>query len=146
MFRFIIDGDPVGKGRPRVTRRGITYTPAKTKHYEAWVVASYSQALREQGQRQEDVFIEKGKKIGIVINALYPIPKSYSKKRINSIVMGNEHPTKKPDLDNIIKIILDALNGVAFHDDAQIVELRASKGYAMEKDEEGKVIVTIEEV
>lgn len=146
MIRFTIEGDPVGKGRPRVTRKGVTFTPAKTRHYEAWVKASYLRAMQEQGIRRDESFIERGKKIGIIINALFPIPKSYSKKKVHQIMMGEEKPTKKPDIDNIIKIILDSLNGLAYEDDAQIVELKASKDFTMATEEEGKVIVIIEEV
>lgn len=146
MIRFEIEGDPVGKGRPRVTRKGVTFTPAKTRHYEAWVKASFLRSMQEQGIRKEEAFMEKGKKIGVIINALFPIPKSYPKKKVHQIMMGEEQPTKKPDIDNIIKIILDSLNRLAYEDDAQIVEIKASKNYTMAKDEEGKVIVVIEEV
>lgn len=53
----------------------------------------------------------------------YKIPKSYTKKRVELIRQGKEHPCKKPDADNIAKIVLDSLNKIAFNDDAQVVEL-----------------------
>ncbi|MGU8281019.1 RusA family crossover junction endodeoxyribonuclease [Clostridium perfringens] len=64
-----------------------------------------------------------------LIIAYYKIPKSYTKKRVQVIREGLEKPTKKPDADNIAKIILDSLNGVAYKDDSQIVDIRIIKKY-----------------
>ena len=64
------------------------------------------------------------------IIAYYPIAKSTSKKKRQQMLAGLIRPTKKPDLDNVIKSILDALNKVAYHDDTQIVSLSVEKFYS----------------
>lgn len=134
---FTIPGDPVGKGRPRFGRtknRGVhTYTPDKTAKYEALVARCYRAAIG---------YTIKYASIGIEINAYFPIPKSYSRKRVQDIMEERELPTKKPDCDNIVKIILDALNGVAYTDDKQVVDVRCRKHYAR-PGEPGRIVVTI---
>ncbi|HHD2713896.1 RusA family crossover junction endodeoxyribonuclease [Clostridium perfringens] len=69
-----------------------------------------------------------------LIVAYYKIPKSYSKKRVQAIRDGLEKPIKKPDADNIAKIILDSLNGIAYKDDSQIIELSVIKRYTEENE------------
>lgn len=122
---FTIPGEPVGKGRPRFSGakngRVHTYTPDKTAMYEKLV----RQRWKESGGRS---FGEKH--VAVDIYAYFPIPKSYSKKRVAEITENNEKPTKKPDCDNIIKIILDALNGIAYEDDKQVVSVFCIKQYA----------------
>ena len=141
MMKFTIEGDPVGKARPRVYQ-GRAITPAKTRHYEEWIRISYQIALQEQGETIESVFLESDIPVEITIKALFPIPKSYSKKKQKAILQGKLKPTKKPDIDNITKAILDALNGLAFHDDSQIVKLNVVKDYA--SGEKGSVEVLID--
>lgn len=143
MITIYIEGDPVGKGRPRVTKTGVTFTPAKTRHYEEWVKACYYEALTKEGMTKDEAFIGKGIPIRMEILAFFPIPKSYSKKKKESILTHQERPTKKPDIDNIAKIICDSLNGLAYHDDNQIVDLEIGKEYTQKK--EGYLIVSIME-
>lgn len=76
------------------------------------------------------------------IAAYYDIPKSTSKSKRQQMLSGILLPTKKPDIDNIAKCILDALNGVAFHDDTQVVKLCMEKFYA----EKPRVEVEIQEI
>lgn len=125
-IRFMVPGVPVGKQRPRVVRSGgasIAYTPQKTVLYENLVKVMYQQA---SGNRRfsDDSMLE------MRIAAYYQVPKSDSKKLRERKLSGELRPTKKPDNDNILKVIEDALNGVAYRDDAQIVECRCSKYYA----------------
>lgn len=75
------------------------------------------------------------------IVAYFPIPKSTSKKKRQLMLEGQIRPTKKPDFDNIGKIVCDALNTVAYHDDVQIVDAQVRKFYS----EEPRVVVTIQE-
>ena len=112
----IVDGKIKGKARPRVYQ-GHAITPKDTVTYENWVKLCY---------QQQDGRHLKGS-IRANIEAYYKIPKSYTKKRLESIRAGIEYPTKKPDIDNIAKIILDSLNKIAFDDDSQVVELTISK-------------------
>lgn len=105
-----------------INNRKITYTPKQTTQYEKLVRASYTAVSK--------MFFEKDTPLIISIIALFSIPKSVSKKLKNSMLKGDILPTKKPDSDNIIKIILDALNGVCYHDDAQICSVHFEKKYA----------------
>lgn len=116
-------GAPVGKGRPRFTRDGRTYTPMKTKLYEDELRVRAKAALARVGGR----LFEGPVKISIC--AHFPVPKSYPKARRNDCLMGVESPTKKPDMDNIIKTI-DGLNGIIFRDDCQVVCISAVKVYS----------------
>ena len=68
--------------------------------------------------------------VEIEIHAYYEIPKSASRKRVLDMVSDRERPTKKPDGDNIAKAVCDALNGVAYKDDSQVVDLTVRKYYS----------------
>ena len=118
-IKFIIDGEPKGKGRPRFTRGGHAYTPQGTVEYENLVRASYIKAGK--------VYFSNIP-LGMEISAYYKIPKSTSKKKRAELL--NSRPMKKPDYDNIAKIITDALNGLAYEDDRFIVEASQHKFYA----------------
>lgn len=108
----IIEGRIHGKQRPRYFN-GRAITPKNTVNYENWIRINY----REQDGRYIEGPIEAR------IFVYHKVPKSYSKKRIEAIREGLEYPTKKPDLDNIVKVILDSLNGIAYKDDSQVVKL-----------------------
>lgn len=132
---FTVPGEPCAKGRPRFSRQGQfvrTYTPAKTANYENLVVLEYQNA----GGKMLDGMI------AMTIKAFYPIPKSTSKKQRSRMVNGIIRPTKKPDTDNILKIVADALNGIAYKDDSQIVTSHIEKWYS----DEPHIDVNIEEV
>jgi Holliday junction resolvase RusA-like endonuclease len=111
-LKHVIEG-VMGKARPRVTRSGHAYTPKNTVNYENYVKLKY---VADGGERREGP-------IKAVIHVFYEIPQSATKKRRTAILEGLELPTKKPDADNIAKIILDSLNGIAFHDDSQVTSL-----------------------
>ena len=131
---FTIIGKPCGKGRPRFSTAGgyaRSYTPAKTVEYENLVKMEWE---RSGAKKLEGV-------ISAVIYAYFPIPKSVSKKK-RAALNGTAY-TKKPDCDNIVKIILDALNGIAYDDDSQVASLRVKKLYDAE---ETKVVVELAEV
>ena len=72
----------------------------------------------------------KGVPVHVRITACFGIPKSAAKKKRAMMIAGDIAPTKKPDFDNIQKIICDALNGVAYHDDSQIVKADIKKVYS----------------
>lgn len=117
-----IPGKPLGKQRPRVLKNGITYTPEKTVNYETFVKQLYF----EQYHREKP--FDGPVKMRIV--AYMPIPQSASKVKKTDMMRGIIRPTKKPDVDNIIKIIADALNGMAYQDDKQIVSCTVEKVYS----------------
>ena len=80
-------------------------------------------------------------RISVEIKAYFKILKSTPKKEVSKMLSGEVSPTKKPDIDNITKIILDALNKMAFEDDNQITKINVEKFYG----EEEKVYIKIEE-
>ncbi|WP_341479250.1 RusA family crossover junction endodeoxyribonuclease [Clostridium cochlearium] len=132
MIKLIIPGEPMGKQRPRVTRFG-TYTPKKTVEYENWVKTCYT--LSNDENKLEGM-------IKAEIMAYMSIPKSTSKKKRQEMLEGKIRPTKKPDVDNMAKIILDSLNKLAFDDDKQIVECSIEKWYG----EDPRVELTLKEI
>lgn len=137
MFEFEIMGEPVGKGRPRFTRNGHTYTPEKTANFETLVKLSFQQAYPSIEP------IAKAIPIEVKICACFSIPKSTTKKDLKAIENGTKKPTKKPDTDNIAKAVCDALNGIAYYDDSQITMLTVCKLYSDKP--HTKVIITEQE-
>lgn len=134
---FTVPGKPFGKQRPKFSSAGKyikTYTPSETVNYENLVKLMYQHEIGR-------MLFEKDTPLKVIIIACYEIPKSSSKKQAERMRKGELRPTKKPDTDNIAKIICDSLNGIAWHDDAQVVNLRVSKWYS----DTPQVEVTIEE-
>ena len=120
-MRFTVDIEPIGKARPRFTKKGHAYTPQKTKDAEALIAAAY----RAAGGR----CIPKGVPVELEVLARFPIPKSFSQKKRSAVLDSEILPMKKPDADNILKLAADALNGVAYEDDAQVVRMEVCKEY-----------------
>ena len=121
MLRFEIDGEPVGKGRPRFTRGGHTYTPEKTANYEALIRLAFQENFPD--------FVPWDCPVEVYMTAYFSIPKSFSKKRHKLAEDQLIRPTKKPDSDNISKL-KDALNGIAWKDDSQVVTEHVYKFYS----------------
>lgn len=114
---FIIKGEAIPKGRPRVNSKGWLYTPKRTKDYEELVASSY------EGDKLTGA-------LEVNIEVYMAIPKSETKANRLKMATGEIRPTKaNGDLDNIVKAILDGLNGIAYEDDRQVVEIEASKYY-----------------
>lgn len=123
-INFTVMGEPKGKGRPRFCRNtGHAITPKDTVNYETLVKMEYTQACGEQ-MFPGDAMLD------MRIKAYYSIPKSASKKRHAAMLSGDIRPTKKPDMDNVIKIIADSLNKIAYRDDTQIVDCQVRKFYS----------------
>ena len=121
---FTIDGLPVPKGRPKFSSRGgfaRVYTPKKTADYEAQVKAAAEQAMMREPLETP---------VSVYLYFRLPIPQSYSKTAREGCLSGFKRHTKRPDLDNLAKSVLDALNEVAWADDSQIVSLHVTKVYA----------------
>lgn len=119
MVIFTIKGEPKGKGRPRFTKNGHVYTPEETKKYENIVAWAYKSAKGEKYKSP----------VRVTIKAYFKPPKK-SKKVVEDMLNSKILPTKKPDVDNIAKIILDGLNGIAWEDDTQVVDVMVAKRYA----------------
>lgn len=123
---FEIPGKPFGKQRPRVIGgKGFAkaYTPKETVAYENLVKWCYREAVGDKRFDDTDM-------IEVYITAYYEIPKSTSKKKRAMMINGALRPTKKPDADNICKVVCDALNGIAYHDDSAVVTATIAKRYA----------------
>lgn len=132
-MKIIIQGKVQAKQRPRLGRYS-RYTPEQTKNYENWVKLSFI--------NQYPNFKALENELAVSIKAYFEIPKSVSKKKREQMLNGNIRPTIKPDLDNIAKSILDALNKLAYLDDKQIVFLQVEKFY----DESPRVELMVEEI
>ena len=123
---FTVVGEPCAKGRPRfVTINGHarTYTPKETVSYENLIKMEYRMkyGLQRFGDTQQ---------LLMCVKAYYSIPKSTSKKNRQLMLDKKIRPTKKPDWDNVGKIVADSLNGVAYRDDAQVVDAFVRKFYS----------------
>lgn len=123
---FTIAGEPCGKGRPRfATINGYAkaYTPKETATYENLVKLTYRMkyGLTRFGDTQP---------LLMCVKAYYSIPKSVSNKKRQLMLEKKIRPTKKPDWDNIGKIVADSLNGIAYRDDAQVVDAFVRKYYS----------------
>ena len=133
-YEFEVPGTIKGKGRPRVNSyTGMIYTPTTTKDYECLVeqyfLLKYPRFKTLEGR------------VGVNITATFNIPKNTKKSDREKMIQNEISPNKKPDIDNIVKIILDAMNKFAFKDDTQITKLSVEKIYG----EEEKVHIEIEE-
>jgi len=125
MVTFKVDANPVGKQRARYVKRGNfvqTYTPEKTRTYETLIKDA---AIKAMGASEP---LETPVTLYLYIRA--PIPKSLPKKRIEACLNGLEKPIKKPDASNVLKSVEDAMNGVVYKDDSQIVNIHVSKVYS----------------
>jgi Holliday junction resolvase RusA-like endonuclease len=131
--QFIVPGEPQGKGRPRFGN-GRTYTPAKTIAYEKLIARKAAEAMRyfPDGVTALPCYVR--------IDAYKGIPKSWTRAKRLRAMDGLEIPGK-PDLDNVAKAVLDALNGVVYADDVQVTRLLVTKQYSMEP----RLVVTVKE-
>lgn len=111
MVRFTVEGKVLGKPRPRVNRNGMVWTPSKFKEYERKIAKAY---VESGGDKLEGP-------VSVKVRTFRALPKSRPKK------LDSEEDIFKPDADNILKMVLDALNGVAFEDDRQVIRIICSK-------------------
>lgn len=122
--KFTVAGDPVAKGRPRASRTatGVRMrTPKKTALYERHVKAAAIVAMAASKPFACPV--------RLLVSIVVPIPTSWSKVRKEKARAGEICATKKPDADNVLKAIKDAMNDVLYADDAQVVEISLIKVY-----------------
>lgn len=132
IVQLTILGEPVGKQRPRYSNYGgfvRTYTPQKTINYESLIVHEYN-------EKYGKLMFEQDKPIKAYIKAYFGLTKGdYGKKGLNK--SGREkisgvYCTKHIDIDNIIKVVLDALNSICYVDDKQVVSVESTKVYTMD--------------
>lgn len=121
---FVVPGQPVGKGRPRIGKIGTharLFTPEKTVNYEGLVAMAAQQAMQGRELITGPVMVE--------MDITVQIPQSWSKKRKSQALAGEIFPTTKPDKDNVIKAIYDGINGIVWKDDVQAVDGHQRKRY-----------------
>lgn len=134
MITFTVPGQPVGKGRPRIGRVGQharMFTPAKTANYEGLVAHAAGVVMNGRPLLDGPVQVQ------MTIHC--QVPASWSKKKQQQALSGEVFPTTKPDIDNIEKAVYDAINGVVWKDDVQVVDVVKRKRYSASPG----VIVTI---
>lgn len=120
-LRFMIPGKPMGKQRPRVTHTGHVFTSKETVAYENLVKLCFREEYPDWTPTESEIVMH--------IWAYFPIPESWSKKKKQDALDGKIHP-RKPDWDNIGKIISDGLNAVAYADDAEVYLCTVEKRYS----------------
>ena len=130
LVSFRIPGPGVPMGRPRFSRYGGARTPEKSRRY-LWLV----QAIQEKASHGLDLPIDKGVPVRVVISVVYKRPSGQYRKRDPGHAL---HHTKRPDLDNVCKSILDGLSGV-WADDSQVCSLIASKRIGAIVDRKAKI-------
>lgn len=121
---FEVPGNPRGKGRPRATvtaGHARMYTDAKTRSEEA--------VIRDMASQIMDGRVPYEEAVVLTMIAYRQIPTSFSKKKRADAEGGVLLPTTKPDADNLLKIS-DALNGIVFRDDSQVVTAIIHKRYS----------------
>jgi len=124
----------VGKGRPRFAKRGAfvtAYTPETTKKFESSVRAKIKDIMKEKQYSK----IPAEKPVAVTIHLTFHLPKSFTKKE--KYEKSGEPVTGRPDVDNIAKSILDAMNDVVFADDSQVYDLYITKHYKWRSEKEG---------
>ena len=122
---FVVPGEAVGKGRPRVSTIGghaRMFTPQKTANYETLIAMAAQQAMAGRELIGGPVLIE--------MKILVSVAASWSKKKTAEALAGDVMPTKKPDADNVLKAICDGINGIVFKDDVQVVNVSLSKRFS----------------
>ena len=123
VISFVVPGEPRGKGRPRFTKTGHPYTDSETRAYENKIIAYYRKAAGA-ARFPQDAFV------AVYVVAYIPMPKSATKANRAAMEAKQILPSRKPDIDNIAKAVLDALNGVAYHDDARVQKICCEKYYS----------------
>jgi Holliday junction resolvase RusA-like endonuclease len=136
VIRLTIPGEPVAQGRPRFSRRGkyvSTYDPPKSRGYKEYI---------KQIARQELHIEPLTGSIRINVKVYRGIQKSGSKLTRRKKQDGIIRPTVKPDTDNYYKAVSDALTGILWEDDNQIVEIHVGKWYS----DQPRVEIEVEEI
>lgn len=129
-MEFEVNIRPHGKQRPRVCKNGITFTPKKTLDNEKLIRLAFIQSKYSRLEGN----------LNVEITAIFAPNKSETKKNKALQITGIPY-NKKPDIDNICKEVLDALNGMAWNDDASVVKLSGEKRYGSED----KLIIKIDQ-
>ena len=124
ILRLFVPGQPVAKGRPRLTIRAghaRAFTPAKTVAYEGLIALAGQQAMNGHDPYECA--------LSMSVRAIFQIPMSWSKRKRLDAIAGLVWHTSKPDGDNVLKAVGDGLNGIVWRDDSQLSSCYISKAY-----------------
>lgn len=121
-LNFVVEGEPIPKARPRITRNG-SYTPPKTKAYQKRLAQVGKLAMR--GDPVTTALV-------VTVEACLPIPQSWAARQRQHACAGVKMPDggKTGDADNYLKSVMDGLNGIVWRDDSQIVQATVTKRYS----------------
>lgn len=119
-IQFEVHMNPTGKARPRAGRYGM-YTPKETVKAEGEIAAMAREVMSGEPPSTRP--------ITLAVSVVFPIPPSYRGEKRRMAESGESHPGKKPDIDNVVKLAADAMNGIVYADDAQVCRLVAEKIY-----------------
>lgn len=126
-YKFTINMAPIAKARPKFRRarngKVCTYTEKGTREAEDFVKMEVLQTYKDGPQQ-----------CPCMVTMTFKKSRPVDKKRLTS------YPSRRPDIDNMAKLVMDALNGVIWEDDAQIVGLQAVKIWAQEGEEPGIIL------
>ncbi len=120
---FTIPGVPVAKGRPRFGN-GRAYTPQRTRYAESKSQGAALEAMNKARLRPTAGPVE------VQLEFYFPVPASWPQHKRQRVISGELKPASRPDLDNLAKQVTDAMNGIVYIDDAQIVSLSARKWFS----------------
>lgn len=120
-IEILLHGKPQAWQRARLTKTGIHFTPKQTRVKEATIAALAEEVMRGRARLEGAVEMD--------VIACSEIPQSWSKKKREAAARGEIRPTSRPDWDNLGKLFSDALNGIVYRDDAQVVDARVRKIY-----------------
>lgn len=126
-MKLVINEPPIPQSRPR-------FNSYSKRAYEKSDIKSYKQRVSYAARKEFKEPIERDTPLEISMRFYMPIPKYLSKVKKNRLAFDKEirYVTKKPDLDNLAKAILDGLNGIAYFDDGQVVKLNVEKVYSFD--------------
>lgn len=129
-IQFTVPGEIRGQGRPRtriVGQHAQVYDDPKDRSYKALI---QSHAMAAMQKARLDMANPTGKGISVEIDCFIRTPKSMPKKNLEKAYRGEINPKRKPDLDNVAKAVLDAMNQVVYADDKEVTEIRVSRHYS----------------
>lgn len=129
MIEFIVEGKPVPQPRPRVFRTETGKSKAVNSSRSVTYKRLVKLTAKSEMNKRRMIIIPDPIPVAVHLNFVYSIPTSYAKKKRQSAQDGTLRYVKRPDLDNLAKAILDALNGTIYQDDSQVVELSINKEY-----------------
>lgn len=133
---FTVPAKPVAKARPRFTLTGHAYTPKTTRDFERLVAACARCAMASTGEGRATGALR------VWLEFYYTPPKSWTKAKQAEVLAAGALPkTTKPDVDNLAKAVLDAMNGVVFEDDNQISGICAVKAWSYKRGDTVSVMV-----